>query len=54
MYFVKKFAIFENGSFPHYKSDKGKRTNAMSQIQSILHKVLCGYTRKIPVKSDRI
>jgi len=24
MYFVKKFAIFENGNLPHHKSDKGK------------------------------
>ena len=24
MYFVKQFAIFENGNFPHYESDKVK------------------------------
>jgi hypothetical protein len=54
MYFVKQFAIFENGNFPQYKSDKGKGQNAMSQIQSILHKALCGYTREKPGKCDKI
>ena len=54
MYFVKQFAIFENGNFPHYESDKGKGQNAMSQIQTILYKILCGYTREMPGKCDRI
>jgi hypothetical protein len=54
MYFVKQFAIFENGNFPHYESDKGKGQNAMSQIQSILHRIVCDSRREIPGKSEGI